>query len=264
MKKVMIISAAILLVAGISAFLIVRFIRSEEERYKRPDIATRNEFIFREIDNDTPLEELLTRIAPDYLLTSGISTRFPVSRVEDIQGTDPPEYRWADLYELCADFHLEGYELEAWRLKENGDIYAVIDTDENRRAFLFFSASVNHQFTHMVFVPHPTGENDLQESDFDEITIGETIENYFNLFDTPNANIGQWNKEYYSYFLLKDTLMLVSLELDEEAETYLITDVQSFPDKKITLPAGTIADYGILIEEDMVFDFNVFPQDFPR
>ena len=264
MKKVIIIAALILLAAGISAFLIVRFIRSEEERYERPDIATRNGFIFREIDNDTPLEELLTRIAPDDLMSLDVSARFPVSRVERIQDTDPSEYRWADLYELCADFHLEGYELEAWRLKDNGDVYAVIDTDENSRAFLFFPASANHQFTHMVFVGHSTVENDFQESDFDKIIIGESLELYLNLFDSPNANIGQWNKEYYSYFLLKDTLMLVSLELDEEAETYLVTDVQSFPDKKITLPAGTIADYGILIEEDMVFDFNVFPQDFPR
>ena len=263
MKKIIIV-AVCLLVIGIIAFQIVRFIHSEIEAYKEPDIATKNGFVFREIDNDTPLEELLTRIAPDYLLTSGISTRFPVSHVEDIQGTDPPEYRWADLYELWGDFHLEGYEIEAWRLKDNGDIYAVIDTDENSRAFLFFPKSQNHQFTHMVFAGHPTGENDFQESDFDEIIIGESMELYFNLFDSPNANIGQWNKEYYSYFLLKDTLMLVSLELDEEAEVYLAKDVQSFPDKKITLPAGTLADNGILIEEDMVFDFNVFPQDFPR
>ena len=262
MKKVIIISAVILLAAGITTFLIIHF--SEPEIYERPDIATRNGFIFREIDNDTPLEELLTRIVPDYLLTSGISTRFPVSHVEDIQGTDPPEYRWADLYEFWGDFHLAGYEIEAWRLKDNGDIYAVIDTDENSRAFLFFSKSKDHQFTHMVMVTHPTGENDFQESDFDDIIIGENIELYFDLLDPPGANLGQWNDEYCVYALLKDTLILVRTELDEEVGIHFVTEVQSFPDKRITLPAGTLADNGILIEEDMVFDFNVFPQDFPR
>ena len=212
----------------------------------------RNEVILQRIDNDSPLEDLITRSIswtdfwshPDFHIFSEFDALIEIGS-EAI-------HRRAELYEVD-----EVFNIEVLRQLDSGNIYTVFEVGRRGWMFLFFSQDKDYQLSHMAFV-----NQSLVEKDFDAISVGSPIENYgesFNFEWRNRAWFGSHNERHrLRYFLLEDTLIIIHLD-----DYQYILEIERRPDKRIYLPAGTELN-GRILEEDEVFDFNILPQDFPR
>ena len=95
----------------------------------------------------------------------------------------------------------------------------------------------------------------------------DSIEKIFDIdysLSLPNfkgMNYTQFDGVDDSLHLLENMLILIKYDDNRN-----IISIEKFPDKRITLPAGTWLGtlMSITTSEDEVFDFNIFPKDFPQ
>ena len=217
-------------------------------REATPESIARNEVILERIDNDSQLEEIIRK-------RSNISEipSFP-GNIGMIFARDEDEYmRRAELYEID-----EWYNIEALRRMNNGDVYAVFEVEGWGRHFFFFQQGTGYQLTHRLRM-----DQLAVESDFDVINIGDNIHDHDELLRTLGQNFLTASNQSYRFFLLENTLIIIHMEFDSELRSYVVTEIESRPSKRIYVSAGDILG-GRILEEDEVFDFNILPQDFPH
>jgi len=211
-------------------------------------VAETNQAVLNRVNNDLPIEELVTK-------------RFTLESHPNVNPSDSLLSRsclW-DLNIYSVDMR---WEIEALRRMDNGNYYAVFEIEEGGRVFRFFTNEGGYRESHSVYVNSPG-----VESDYDRLQIGDPIEKIFDIdygFSLPDfkgKNYTQLDGVDGSLHLLENMLILIQYD-----DFRYIKSIKKFPDKKITLPAGTLLGtlMPITTLEDEVFDFNILPKDFPN
>jgi len=220
----------------------------ESRRMTDEEMAEADQAVFDRVNNDLPIEELVTkrfslenspRVNPSHsLLSRSGEWRLRIFAVD---------MRW---------------EIECLRRMENGDYYAVFEVEEGGRVFRFFTKEGGYRVSHSIYVNQPGSE-----SDYAQLQLGDSHEKLFDIdygFSLPDfigMNFIQFNGVDGSLHLLEDMLILIQYD-----DSKNIINIQKYPDKRLTVPAGTWLGTAMSskILEDTVYDFNILPKDFPK
>ena len=216
------------------------------------EVAEANQAVFDRVNNELAIEELVTKrftleSTPPHSL-SAIPFHSLLSRSS--------EWRFAI---FAVDMR---WEIECLRRMDNGDYYAVFEIEEGGRVFRFFTKEGGFRESHGIYVNRPGSE-----SDYSQLQVGDSHEKIFDIdygFSLPDyigMNFVQLNGVDGSLHLLEDMLILIQYDDNKN-----IINIRKYPDKRITVPAGTWLGTTMpaMTLEDEVFDFNILPKDFPK
>ncbi len=164
-----------------------------------------------------------------------------------------------------------GFSVSFLRQKENGSFYTVAKLKDGGYAYFFFERPKNYETseyitddkTEVYFYGCVYMEETLQKSDFDNLKVGDTIEqaiaidNAASMLDVWRG----WNEEisgerfgdHESIHLLRDGL--ISIHYGYEKDTYVIKEIKYSP--QFIYNSFRFEDY--LCPKD----FSILPQDYP-
>ena len=143
--------------------------------------------------------------------------------------------------------------VECLRRVDDNHYYALYQTSEGGLLYVFFDS--NYHYSHTAYM-----KKSLSYSDFSGIRIGSSAEEVNRIDPAVNSilqyGISHNNGEYISSFhILKDGLLGIIFEKEENGETYKVKDMGLIEDFKYELKFEGSSD-------TWVMDFRILPQDY--
>ena len=211
------------------------------------------EDILKRVNNDLPCEQL-------------IKTSYPAETILYPATT----FRVSSEYSKMIYIN-EFAPIECLRDAGNGYYYAVYQTTEGGRSFLFFDKANGFNFSHEVYIYKP-----CKREDYEKLKKGDNLNTVLNMdkaFHSATSkqqasNAVVLDSSPYSYALLKDTFVLIQYEqigIGESYNNFIISEIQFIDDKKLVVNENVTELQGAKrspVRE--VFDFTILPQDYPE
>lgn len=206
----------------------------EEKKATKAFLKTSTKKAYSKVIKTTYSEEIIfSKMKPNYLKDVGASFSFL------------PDIHDFEVYEFPS--------IECLRRVDDNHYYALYQTSEGGLLYVFFDS--NYHYSHTAYM-----KKSLSYSDFSGIRIGSSAEEVNRIDPAVNSilqyGISNNDGEYISSFhILKDGLLGIIFEKEENGETYKVKDMGLIEDFKYELKFEGSSD-------TWVMDFRILPQDY--